>query len=86
MILVPYHPDPAEIDQVRNRAIMGPIEIAVRDDDAFKKLPTLYQAMSPQKVPEKDDKKIEAADSGKQEEPKKVEKVEEAAKKPTGQD
>jgi hypothetical protein len=76
MILVPYHPDPAEIDQVRNRAIMGPIEIAVRDDDALGKLPTLYRASTA-----KDEKLPIAPDTGDKEVEKKIEvKVEKTEK------
>jgi hypothetical protein len=49
MILIPFHPDPAELDAARNRAVMGPIDILARDDAVMQQLPPLYRPLPAQK-------------------------------------
>lgn len=43
IILVPYHPDPRTVDEVRARAALGQVEMSLRDKDVINMLPAMLR-------------------------------------------
>ena len=69
IILIPYHPDPKTVDQVRARAALGQVDMALRDSDVVNMLPSMLRPQTlkptPGATPVREVKKQPAKDAGK---------------------
>ena len=57
MILIPYHPDPGELQQIQSRVALGQVNLQLRDKDVINSLPVMMrpsQVIDSTKNPKKD--------------------------------
>jgi hypothetical protein len=85
LLQIPYLADPKDMEQARQKAALGKIDVAVRDEKMFERLPAFLQPLPAPVVPPTkadDASKAPKVDSSDQDKPKEGAKKEPAKATP----